>query len=139
MSAVSVSAEIPAGDEAVALYDAVGWTAYTRDPATLLRALQGSHTVLTARRDGRLVGLARTVSDGETVCYVQDLLVHPDARRQRIGALLLGALLDRYRQCRAFALTADADGAEAEAAGAFYRAAGLRPHAEHGLVAYWRG
>jgi GNAT superfamily N-acetyltransferase len=95
--------------------------------------------VLTARDGGRLVGLARTVSDGETVCYVQDLLVHPDLHRQGIGTLLLTDLLHRYRHCRAFVLTTDDGGPGAVAAGLFYRALGLRPHAEHGLVGYWRG
>ncbi|WP_205843669.1 GNAT family N-acetyltransferase [Nakamurella deserti] len=137
---MSLRAEMPGEDETLALYDAVGWSAYTREPDRLRRALSGSHTVLTARVDGRLVGLARTVSDGETVCYVQDVLVHPDRHRQGVGTRLVTDLLDRYRHCRAFVLTTDADGGpEAVSAARFYRALGLRPHAEHGLVGYWRG
>ncbi|WP_209020248.1 hypothetical protein [Saccharomonospora xinjiangensis] len=47
--------------EVAALYDSVGWTAYTTDLASLVRALAGSHRVVTARKEGRLAGLARSV------------------------------------------------------------------------------
>lgn len=84
-------------DEVLALYEAVGWTAYTRDPDSLLRAVHGSHRVATARDDGRrLVGLARSVSDGETIVYVQDVLVEPDRHRHGIGSRLLTILLEAY-------------------------------------------
>jgi hypothetical protein len=76
-------------DEALELYQAVDWYGYTKDPDKLLRSLAGSHLLLTAREaDGRLIGVARTVSDGETVCYVQDLLVHPTAQRRGVGRSL---------------------------------------------------
>ncbi|WP_416392877.1 MULTISPECIES: GNAT family N-acetyltransferase [unclassified Curtobacterium] len=76
----------PDGDELLALYRAVGWTAYTDAPETLVAAVGGSHLVLTARSaDGSLVGLVRTVSDGATVVYVQDLLVLPDRHRSGIN------------------------------------------------------
>lgn len=119
-------------DEIVALYTSVGWTAYTADPDQLLRALAGSHLVLTARDDaGTLLGLARTVSDGETVCYVQDILVHPSAQRHGVGRALMDELRDVYAHCRAFLLSTDD-------AGEFYRTVGLVPHSERGLVTYSR-
>lgn len=55
------------GADALALYDSVGWSAYTREPAVLTRAIQGSSFVVTARDpDGALVGLARAISDDAT-------------------------------------------------------------------------
>jgi GNAT superfamily N-acetyltransferase len=117
-------------DEIVALYTSVGWTAYTADPEQLLRALAGSHLVLTARDDtGALLGLARTISDGETVCYVQDILVRPSAQRHGVGRALMDELRAVYAHCRAFLLSTDD-------AGDFHRAVGLVPHAERGLTAY---
>lgn len=86
------------------MYSAVAWTAYTRDADALARALAGSHLVLTARDDGALVGLVRTVSDAATICYVQDLLVHPAAQRRGIGRALLRNVLDRYAGCRQLVL-----------------------------------
>ena len=60
---LSVREELPAQNEAIRLYDSVGWSAYTRDPALLMASLTGSHRVYTARTGSdELVGLARTIS-----------------------------------------------------------------------------
>ncbi len=83
-------------EEVLALYRSVGWSAYTESPEVLARALAGSHRVATARRDGRLVGLARSVSDGATIVYLQDVLVHPDEQRRGVGRQLLDELFTEY-------------------------------------------
>lgn len=127
-------------DEVVQLYRSVGWEAYSERPALLSRALAGSHLVLTARQDtGELLGLARTVSDGETICYLQDLLVHPDARRRGVGRRLTERVLEHYRQVRQFYLTTD-DLSAHGAAGvhAFYRSLGLVTHQDQRLTAFGR-
>lgn len=128
----------PSPDEVLALYTAVGWTAYTRNPERLGRSLAGSHLVLTARDDdGTLLGLARTVSDGESVCYLQDILVHPGAQRRGVGRALLQEVQERYRHCMFLALSTDAEGtADAAASHPFYRSLGFRPHSHLGLAAF---
>ena len=133
-----IDAEQPGRNEVVDLYDAVGWTAYTKDPDRLLRSLTASHTVLTARgENGALIGLARTVSDGETICYLQDLLVHPDMQRRGIGRQLLAEALHRYRHCRSFVLSTDPAGSpDAAKSHPFYRSLGFVPYAELGLAAF---
>ncbi len=104
----TISDERPGTDELVALYDAVGWTAYTQDPAALTAAIAGSHTVLTSRDDdGHLLGLLRTVSDGVTIVYVQDVLVLPSASESGIGGALLDAVLQRYAGVRQTVLLTD--------------------------------
>jgi GNAT superfamily N-acetyltransferase len=108
--------------EAVSLYGSVGWSAYTDAPGVLAAGLAGSDLVLTARVEGRLVGLARTVTDGATICFVQDLLVHPDFRRRGVGRSLMRELLDRHHRCRQFVLITDADAPDVHA---FYRSLGL--------------
>ena len=119
-------------EEAHALYDAVGWTAYTRDANLLARAIAGADLVLTARTDdGELIGLARTVSDGATICYVQDLLVRPEHQRAGIGRALLAGVLEHYAELRQVVLATDADGPHE-----FYRALGFAPMHEVGLVGY---
>ena len=136
---VVVSAERePDPDEVIDLYDSVGWSSYTRDRSTLLRGLAGSHLVLTARDDaGRLVGLARTLSDGATACYVQDVLVRPDTQRRGVGRALMAEMLRRYAGYQFFGLTTDAAGSEAAVAShPFYASLGLRPHEELGLAAF---
>lgn len=73
-------------DELLRLSGSVGWVGYPKDPERLARSLAGSRLVLTARdADGQLLGLARTISDGETVCSVQDLLVDPESQRGGVG------------------------------------------------------
>lgn len=129
--------EIPTSDELLRLYDAVGWTAYTRDPRRLERAVRDSQAVVTARDDGALVGLARAVTDGATILYLQDVLVAPTHRRRGIGRALVDALLGRYAEVRQKVLLADDD----PAADGFHRALGYVPAGEVGggpLVAYVR-
>ncbi|WP_029135682.1 GNAT family N-acetyltransferase [Nakamurella lactea] len=131
----TVTNERPATPELLALYDAVGWSAYTRDPDRLTAAVAGSHAVLTARDDdGRLVGLARTISDGASVCYLQDILVHPDAQRTGVGRTLLTAMLAEYADLRQFVLLTDDDRTQR----AFYTSLGLLRSDESGLHAYLR-
>ncbi|KQO03907.1 acetyltransferase [Arthrobacter sp. Leaf234] len=134
----TISESIPPTAEALTLYAAVGWTAYTRDPARLERSLAGSHLVLTARDDaGTLLGLARTVSDGESICYLQDILVAPAARRSGIGRALLQDIRHRYQQCMFLALTTDAEGTpDATGSHPFYASMGFRRHADLGLAAF---
>ena len=130
--------DIPTLDEALVLYQAVGWTAYTRDPHRLQRSLAGSHLVVTVRDDdGDLLGLVRTVSDGESICYVQDILVHPSAQRRGVGRMLLREIQERYRHCMFVALSTDAaDTTDALLSHPFYRSLGFVPHPELGLAAF---
>ncbi|MEZ4316430.1 MAG: GNAT family N-acetyltransferase [Myxococcota bacterium] len=99
--------ERPGGTELLALYASVGWTAYTSDPARLDRAIRGSAWVRTARVDGTLVGLCRAISDGETICYLQDVLVHPDHQRSGIGRCLVSDCLEAHRELRQLVLMTD--------------------------------
>lgn len=116
---------LPTTDELVTLYDAVGWQAYTREPDSLARGVQGSLHVVTARRDGRLVGLARIVGDGATICYLQDVLVHPDARRLGVGSRLVEAVFSPYAQVRQQVLVTDDEPGQK----AFYEALGFLDYA----------
>ena len=114
--------ELPSEKEVLALYYAVGWTAYTDDPARLVSALQHSTWVLTARREGRLLGLARVISDGYTVAYLQDLLVVPDAQRSGVGGSLLDEVLRRCVNIRQVVLLTEAEDRQR----LFYESRGLR-------------
>ncbi|MCW2832312.1 MAG: N-acetyltransferase [Nocardioides sp.] len=98
---------VPERDELAGLYDAVGWSAYTRDLDALERAMEGSARVVTARRDDRLVGLTRVVSDGVTIAYIQDILVHPDEQRSGVGRRLVTEALAPYADVRQKVLLTD--------------------------------
>jgi len=108
------------------LYAAVGWTAYTKAPEVLQRALVGSSTVVIETADTeapgieRVLGLARVISDGATICYLQDVLVHPSARRTGLGSRLVTAALAPYAAVRQKMLLTDDEVGQK----AFYEALG---------------
>ncbi len=53
------------------------------------RMLAGASVVICARDDGRLVGIARALTDFSYCCYLCDLAVDPDYQRQGIGQELI--------------------------------------------------
>lgn len=103
------------------LYAAVGWAAYTRDPAGLLQAINNSTFVAAARVNGELVGLARVMSDDVAIMYLQDILVRPDYQHQGVGTSLLESCLDRFDHVRQKVLLTD----DQRSQHAFYRSAGF--------------
>lgn len=104
------------------VYESVGWAAYTDQPATLREALFASHQALVFEREGVVVGFARTISDGKTICYLQDLLVHPNHQRTGVGRSLLQHVLDSYQHVRQLVLMTDNRPEQF----AFYTALGFR-------------
>lgn len=97
-SILNAENSLPSTEELVELYDAVGWSAYTRAPERLVPMLDGSRYLYVARENTtegaeRLIGLVRAVGDGQTIAYIQDLLVHPQAQRHGIGSALLGRIV----------------------------------------------
>lgn len=113
---------LPAQDELVALYDSVGWAAYTVDPERLHLAVSRSLRVVCAREGEKLVGLARVVGDGLTIIYLQDILVHPDHQRRGIGAELMKEALRPFSDVRQQVLLTDAEPRQRE----FYEALGFK-------------
>jgi len=104
--------------EVVALYAANGWSS-AQKPDELLAALRNSHSLVTARVGGKLVGIANAISDGHLVVYYPHLLVHPDSHGQGIGRRMMVAMQDRYGDFHQQMLTADGDSV------AFYEATGF--------------
>ncbi|MBS0405813.1 MAG: GNAT family N-acetyltransferase [Proteobacteria bacterium] len=95
-------------DEVLELYRANHWSAAEK-PEALLSALRNSHALVTARVDGRLVGLGNAISDGYLVVYFPHMLVHPDFQARGIGGQLMRVLLERYAGFHQLMLTADGD------------------------------
>ena len=108
--------------ELLSLYESVGWTAYTRDPQLLTRAVRSSSFVVTARtEEGGLVGLARAISDDATICYLQDILVRPTFQGTGIGRALVEHVSARYQHVRQTVLVTDNEPGQR----AFYEALGF--------------
>ncbi|WP_020683164.1 GNAT family N-acetyltransferase [Marinobacterium rhizophilum] len=116
---VDISIDASLGEtEVLELYRANHWSAADK-PAALMAALHNSHSLVTARIDGRLVGLGNALSDGHLVVYYPHLLVHPDFQGQGIGRALMQALQSRYAGFHQQMLTADGGAID------FYRALGF--------------
>jgi GNAT superfamily N-acetyltransferase len=130
---VTITDQKPTMPEVLALYKSVGWSMYTRDPARLERALTYSLTVLGAYEGKQLVGLIRAVGDGETILFIQDLLVLPEYQRRGIGKQLIEALLARFPEVRQRVLLTDDD----PKTRSFYKAAGFVESQQMGVIAFY--
>ncbi|WP_261384320.1 GNAT family N-acetyltransferase [Planococcus sp. CPCC 101016] len=84
----------------IALYEDVGWYAYTKDINQLEQALLNSLYVLSAWEEENLVGLIRVVGDGLTILYIQDILVLNRHQNQGIATELLNQVLEKFEEVR---------------------------------------
>lgn len=110
-------------DQITALYQSVGWQVYLQDVAKTQRAVHASTVLAAVAGDGRLVGLIRGVSDGETILYIQDLLVRPEFQGQHVGSTLIRQFLEKYQDVGQIMLLSEADPKTV----AFYQSLGFSP------------
>ena len=108
-------------EEILRLYTAVGWTAYTENMPALRDGFRNSLLTLAAYDGNELLGIVRTVGDGATVVFVQDLLIFPERQRRGAGTALLKAVVERYPAVRQIELVTD----QSPESAAFYRSAGF--------------
>jgi GNAT superfamily N-acetyltransferase len=124
-------------EDLVALYEELGWRAYSRDPEGLARGLRNSTWAASAWDADALVGLIRVLSDEVAIAHVQDLLVSPAYQRKGIGSALMEACLRRFDQVRTISLLTDDEPRQH----AFYQSVGFtntRDCPPPGLNAYVR-
>ncbi|MBR3487383.1 MAG: GNAT family N-acetyltransferase [Clostridia bacterium] len=116
------------------LYSSVGWTAYTEDMDALCRGFINSLLTLAAYEDDELIGILRAVGDGETIVFIQDILVLPEKQRTGVGSSLVRALLERFPRVRQIELMTD----NTPSTVAFYRALGFKELGEIGCCGFWK-
>ena len=121
-------------DEIKHLYSEVGWIAYTDNMPALEQGYKNSMLVLAAYEDDELLGIIRTVGDGFTLVFIQDILVFPEKQRQGIGTALLKAVLDRYPNVRQIELATD----NTPKTVAFYKSLGFTEFSEIGCCGFMR-
>lgn len=127
----------PTRAELIELYDAVGWTSYSTRPEVLQDAVAGSTRVVTARYGDELLGLARVLSDGASIAYLQDVLVRPELQREGVGRQLVQTALEPYGHVRQKVLLTDDEPRQQ----AFYESLGyveVRDYGEGHLRAFVR-
>jgi GNAT superfamily N-acetyltransferase len=88
------------------LYRANKWSS-AKKPLLLHKALQASHSLVTAWDGKRLVGLGNAISDGHLVVYYPHLLVLPTYQGRGIGRELVRRLKARYDGFHQHMLVAD--------------------------------
>ena len=120
--------------EILNLYASVGWTAYTDYPEVLQKGFENSMLTLAAYEGEQLLGIIRTVGDGHTIVFVQDILVFPWYQRKGIGSALLQAILDRYSHVRQIELATD----NTPETIAFYKSMGFREMSEIGCCGFMK-
>lgn len=91
----------------VNLYDDVGWKAYTDDLESLLLGMKNSLDIISAWHKDELVGLIRVVGDGQTIVYIQDILLLESYQGMGIGSALLNKILEKYKTVRQKILLTD--------------------------------
>lgn len=87
-------ADAPVTAQQVAdLFRSAGLRRPVDDLDRIQRMIQGADLIVSAWDGGRLVGIARSITDFAYCCYLSDLAVSADYQRQGIGQ----ALIDRTR------------------------------------------
>jgi len=116
------------------LYNSVGWFAYTNTRVNLLAAVANSLMVVSAWADNQLVGLVRVVGDGETIIFIQDILVEPKFQSQQVGTELMNRVLNMYQNVRQKVLLTE----EAPDVRHFYEKFGFRSADQGTLIAFYK-
>lgn len=99
-------------------FSSVQWES-ARYPERLTRAMQGYSLVISAREEGRLVGLLAAMDDGEMTAYIHYLLVAPDQQRRGIGKELIARAQSHYAGYERIVLHSEGNSE------AFYRSLGF--------------
>lgn len=86
--------EFPA-EQLEQLFLSVNWES-AHYPERLQKAMKNSSHVISAWDGNKLVGLIRSLDDGETVAFIHYLLVNPAYQKFHIGSRLMEYMLARY-------------------------------------------
>lgn len=116
------------------LYSDNEWFLYTRNLDSLKRAVENSLYVKSVWKEEKLIGLIRVVGDGESIIYIQDILVLRDYHRQGIGSGLMNDVLEKFKHVRQKTLLTGTSEQQAK----FYRSVGFVEPSEMECVAFVR-
>lgn len=97
-------------EEVVALYHAstLGQRRPVEQRERFAAMIRGANLVITARLDGRLIGIARSLTDGAYVTYLSDIAVDAEFQRQGVGRSLIRAVQEAAPQAKIVLLSAPA-------------------------------
>jgi len=89
-----VTDRVPATAEVIGLLRTVGWDLRASEPASLERAIGGTVEFATAWDGERLVGTARSITDGGQNALIATVVVHPGYQAMGVGEQMMQLLTD---------------------------------------------
>lgn len=88
--------EAPPTSEFIKFRAACGWGEISMETAEA--ALNSSLIDVSCWKNGTLIGFGRVVGDGVLYFYLQDIIVHPNWRKQAIGSKIIERLLSEIKK-----------------------------------------
>ncbi len=86
-------------DEYLYLRQQVGWVTLSDRQAQL--AIENClYNVKAVDENGYILGMGRIVGDGAVICYIQDLVVIPEAQGMGVGSMIINALIDYVKSIK---------------------------------------
>ena len=82
-------------EEYMQMRKAVGWGLFPLEQAE--QGLKNSFILVCLRKDGKLIGIGRAVSDHGYVVYIADVIVCPEYQGQGLGRVIMDELLTRIK------------------------------------------
>lgn len=86
-------------DEYLYLRQQVGWVQLSDRQAQL--ALDNClYNIKAVDEHGYIMGMGRIVGDGAVICYIQDLVVIPEAQGMGVGSMIIDRLIDYVKSIK---------------------------------------
>lgn len=73
------------------LWQSVGWGNLPKEQVET--GLKNSLMTISAIHNSQVIGMGRLVGDGSIICYVQDVIVHPEYQGKGIGKAIMEILI----------------------------------------------
>lgn len=97
-AAVDLRVNVITVDQYLILRKRVGWKPLSREQAE--KALANSLVTVGAFLADQPIGMGRLVGDGAVICYVQDLIIPPQAQGYGVGSVILKELMQYAEKMR---------------------------------------
>jgi len=84
-------------EQLIAIYKDAGWWKEENDgidPSFIQKIIDGSFCFATASHEGRIIGMGRSISDGVSDAYIQDVAVLRDYRGKGIGKMIMDEIVN---------------------------------------------
>ena len=113
-------------NKVIDLYKSNKWSSAEK-PDELMKALENSHSLISAWDGDKLIGLANAISDGFLVVYYPHLLVLPEYQGRGIGKMIMKRMQEIYGNFHQQILVTDGRAIEFYANCGFVKAGSCEP------------